>query len=433
MKFFSTRDSSRGISLQDALLNGMPADNGLYMPEAIPQLTPAFIGALKSSSFHEVCLKIAMEFLAPDLGEAEVHRIITESINFDAPLHSLSPNLGALELFHGPTMAFKDFGARFMARLISHFVEKGEQKLTILVATSGDTGSAVAQAFSAVLAVDVFVLYPKGKISPIQESQITTVGGNVHALQIDGVFDDCQALVKQAFTDKEILAKRRLNSANSINIARLIAQIFYYFRAYQQLEAPAPMVVSVPSGNFGNLTAGVLAKRMGLPVCRFCAATNTNKAVPDYLKSGIFRAAPSQQTISNAMDVGNPSNFERLLAIYQRNAQLMGREIVAHSFSDDETRSAMKELYGKYGYIADPHSAVAYLGLKSCSASDDAGYPRVFLATAHAAKFPEVVEPTLGIKLEAPERLASSLKKEKHYTEFSKSFADFKGLLLSSA
>ena len=375
---------------------------------------------------------IAQHLLGDDLPPAELKRIVDHTIQFDAPLIKLEPAIFALELFHGPTLAFKDFGARFLSGLLGYFAQQQSREIVILVATSGDTGSAVANGFLNVPGTRVIVLYPSGKVSGIQEKQFTTLGGNITALEIDGTFDDCQALVKSAFLDPELNQKLLLTSANSINIARLIPQSFYYFNAYKSLQDKSKsLVFSVPSGNFGNLTAGLMAKRMGLPVKQFIAATNINDVVPAYLHTGLFSPKPSQQTISNAMDVGNPSNFYRMLDLYERDFSRLSNDVVSYSFSDEETRQAMKAVFVSKGYVLDPHGAVGYLGLKKQVGQNANQITGVFLETAHPGKFSDVVEETLQQKLSLPERLGKFLINEKVSTPLSRRFDEFKSFLLA--
>ncbi len=357
--------------------------------------------------------------------------MIEEAINFDAPLVSFDAETHVLELWHGPTLAFKDFGARFMARLMKYFREGKDKELIILTATSGDTGSAVAHGFLGVPGIRVIILYPSGKVSDIQEKQLTTMGQNISALEIEGTFDDCQRLVKQTFTDQELRAKLDLSSANSINIARLIPQSFYYAWACAQIgKTDKPIIVSVPCGNFGNLTAGLIAKRMGIPITRFIAATNSNDIVPKYLLTGKFTPAASKKTISNAMDVGNPSNFVRMLELYDHSVENMRQDIVGYSFSDDATRMAIKEVYKRHGYILDPHGAVAYLGLEKYQKEYGKEYRGIFFATAHQAKFLDIVQPLINDPIPVPERLQEYMKREKRSIVLSSEFEQLKRYLL---
>jgi threonine synthase len=357
--------------------------------------------------------------------------MIDHAIQFDAPLVEVEPAISALELFHGPTLAFKDFGARFLSGLVGYFAAQQDKAITILVATSGDTGSAVANGFLNVPGTKVIVLYPAGKVSEIQEKQFTTLGGNITALEVEGTFDDCQRLVKQAFLDTELNQKQTLTSANSINIARLIPQTFYYFYAFGQVKHPSgPVVFSVPSGNYGNLTAGLLAKRMGLPITKMIASTNINAIVPEYFKTQVFTPRASQQTISNAMDVGNPSNFARMLDLYDHHFERLAGDVEGYSFSDEETRSAMRQVFRDKNYRMDPHGAIGYLGLKEYIKSHP-GTQGIFLETAHPGKFKEVVEETLGQSIELPEALIEFSKKEKKSTRIGKEYPDFREILYS--
>ena len=432
LSFYSTNKRVAGISLKEAVLHGLAPDGGLFMPEVIPQFAPSFFEHLFSLSFQEISFQVGKHLLQKSISDNILREIIEKSITFDAPLIRLSDDIHALELFHGPTLSFKDFGARFMAQLMAYFIQGQDQELHILTATSGDTGSAVGHGFLAIPGIKVWVLYPQGQVSEIQEKQLTTIGQNVTALEIEGTFDDCQALVKQAFNDSEIRHRMQLTSANSINIGRLIPQIFYYFYAYAQLNRPfEPMVFSVPSGNFGNLTAGLLAKKMGLPVMRFIAATNINDAVPHYLKTGEFILRPSKNTLSNAMDVGNPSNFARMLDLYNKSLEAIRKDIFGKSFTDKQTEEGIRELFEKYGYMADPHGAVAYLGLKAFQEETKAR--GIFLETAHPAKFITTVEPIIKKKIEVPERLLEELNKEKRSIKLSRDYKDLKNFLLHSS
>ncbi|SFF15880.1 threonine synthase [Thermoflexibacter ruber] len=430
MKFYSTKQQTPPVSLREAVLKGLPADNGLFMPEYIPALPHDFFKNLENLSFQQIAYRVAANLLGEDVPAQDLERIVYEAINFPAPLVSLSENVHILELFHGNTLAFKDFGARFMAQLMGYFVRDDKNTLEILVATSGDTGSAVAHGFLNVPGINVTVLYPKGKVSNFQEKQFTTLGNNITALEIDGTFDDCQALVKQAFLDKELTEKLRLSSANSINIARLIPQAFYYFEAYKQIKnKQKPTVFVVPSGNFGNLTAGLLAKRMGLPISQFVAATNANDIVPYYLSSGTYQPRPSIQTISNAMDVGNPSNFARMADLFEE-VDKMRNEIKGYAFSDEQTKQAMSEVKEKYNYIIDPHGAVGYLALKSYMGEFGENINGIVLETAHPVKFAEVVSPQIGEEVAIPERMRYLLEKEKMSIPMSANFEDFKTFLM---
>ncbi len=426
MNLYSTNHISPDVNFREAIFQGLPPDNGLYMPSEIPALPQSFWDNVENLSFNEMAVAISEILLGDDIPETDLETLIPSALDFEAPAVKLAQDLYCLELFHGPSMAFKDFGARFMAAAMSYFLRKSGNTLNILVATSGDTGGAVAQGFYQVPGISVTILYPKGKVSAIQEMQLTTLDGNIRALEVEGTFDDCQALVKQAFLDEELRNQYRLASANSINIARLIPQAFYYVSAYAQLKKSGKEIVfSVPSGNFGNLTAGVLAMRLGMPVKHFVAATNVNNVVPEFLRTGVYSPiSPSISTISNAMDVGNPSNFPRLKALLgdQMNSYLKG-----YFYTDTQTREAVLEIYRKYSYLACPHTAVAYLGLQDYCRETGADVTGVFLSTAHFGKFLPEMEAILGFTPEIPERLA--LKGEKKTTLLDTSYTAFKTYL----
>lgn len=424
--FYSTHNKNIHASLEEAVMKGLAEDGGLFMPEHIPPLPEAFFKKMHSMTFAEISFEVSKNILRDAIPLDVLTNIIEKAINFDAPLIPLSSTISALELFHGPTLSFKDFGARFMAELMRYFGRHSLETLHILVATSGDTGSAIGQAFLNVPGIKVWILYPKGKVSLIQEKQLTTLGANITALEVDGTFDDCQSFVKKAFSDPLLRQKVNLTSANSINIARLIPQSFYYFYAYSQINAP--VVFSVPSGNFGNLTAGLLAKKMGLPA-QFVAATNINESVPKYLHTGIFEPRPSVHTLSNAMDVGNPSNFGRLLDLYKHEWEGMRHAIYGESFTDDQTRIAIKEVFENSGYLMDPHGAVAYLGLKSYLKKFPGTAKGVFLETAHPSKFADDVEEIIGQKVPIPERLERVLAKEKKSILLEADYENFRRLL----
>ena len=412
MRLISTAGRSPATDIRTALLRGLAPDGGLYVPESLTPLAPEAMQALRRRSFPDVALAVAQHLLGGDLAPETLERLVTSAFDFPVPVVPLGPRTFVLELFHGPTLAFKDFGARFMARLLAALHGDRDQALTVLVATSGDTGSAVGHAFLGVPHTRVVILYPEGKVSPTQERQFTTLGGNVRAIAVAGTFDDCQRLAKEALRDPALAATHRLTSANSINIGRLVAQVFYYFFAWADLpNADAELLISVPSGNFGNLTAGLMAKRLGLPVTRFVAATNANDVVPAYLRTGKFAPRPSVATISNAMDVGNPSNFSRMTALYGGDVDGLRRDVVGSAHTDDETRACIADVERRFGYILDPHSAVGYLGLQRPLAErpDATG---VFLAAAHPAKFSGVVEPVIGRPVPVPERLAGVLRRE---------------------
>ena len=431
MKLYSTKNPTKFVSLKEAVFKGLPEDNGLYMPENIPQLSADFIKNLKDHSFQSIAFEVAKTLIGESIPEKDLKRIVESAIDFPAPVVRLDDDAHILELFHGPSLAFKDFGARFMAQLMSYFNQGDNKELVILVATSGDTGGAVAAGFYKTLGIKVVILYPSGKVSMLQEKQLTTLGENVTALEIQGTFDDCQALVKKAFLDDELTSKIRLSSANSINIARLIPQSFYYFEAYKQLDTKGkPVVFSIPSGNFGNLTAGLFAKKMGLPVHQFIAATNANDVVPQYLASGEYKPVPSVRTLSNAMDVGNPSNFARMLDVYGSTWNNMINDIKGYSYNDEETKEGVKEVFSKYNYIIDPHGAVGYLALKEYQKTNDV--VGVVLETAHPTKFLDDMESILNQKIPIPERLASLADKKKESILRGIDFESFKDWLLKT-
>lgn len=432
MKYISTRQQEE-TNIKTAILKGLADDGGLFMPEYIPKLDSEFFENLSNFTLQEIGFRVAKEFLGESISDENLKEIIDEVLNFEIPGVKISENTYSLELFHGPTMAFKDVGARFMARMMSYFSEGKPMK--VIAATSGDTGSAVASGFFGVPGIEVYILYPKGKVSPLQEKQLTTWGGNIKALEIDGTFDDCQALAKQILSDEELNQKFTLTSANSINIARLIPQSFYYFWAFAQLQKLGkPIVLSVPSGNFGNLTAGLFAKKMGLPIHQFIASTNENDVVPKFLETGNYQPKPSKQTISNAMDVGNPSNFERMKSLFSNDVSEFRKEIVSYSFSDEETKNTMRKVKKEFNYTLDPHGAVAYLGLENLrqAQSDNISenFIGILLETAHPAKFVEVVEEVLKEKVIIPEKLEAFNKKEKQSLEFSVDFKSLKSYLM---
>ncbi|WP_321281117.1 threonine synthase [Marinifilum fragile] len=428
MKYFSTNNKELRYSFKEAVVKGLAPDKGLFFPVNIPKLSDQFFNELPNKSLAEIGFEVAKHFVGEDIKEKELKNICEEVFNFPIPLVKVEEGVYGLELFHGPTCAFKDVGARFMSRCLSAFAKESKRELTILVATSGDTGSAVANGFLGVEGVKVIILYPKGKVSHIQEQQLTTMGQNITALEVEGTFDDCQALVKDAFADEELNDKYKLTSANSINIARLLPQSFYYFYAWAQLqEKNKEVIVSVPSGNYGNLTGGLLAKQMGLPIHKFVAAANRNKIVPDYLDSGKYQPKPSVQTISNAMDVGAPSNFSRMMEIYKENYSDVIKDINGAWYSDDETKAVMKEVYERESYILDPHGAVGYLGLnKYLNREKQVG---IFLETAHPAKFKDIVEKVIEKEVEIPNYLQECLKKEKKCVVIGKEYQVFKNYL----
>jgi threonine synthase len=428
MLFYSTNQKTPPVTFREAVLKGLADDGGLFMPESFPVMSAGWIETLPKMTLPELSIEIAKRFVDGEIREEDLVEIISDAFYFDAPVRQLGETLFVLELFHGPTLAFKDFGARFMARMMSYFVAESNRELTVLVATSGDTGGAVADGFWNVDGIRVVLLYPRGKVSPIQEQQMTTLGGNISALEIEGSFDDCQKLVKQAFLDPDLNAKIQLTSANSINLSRLIPQSFYYFRGFGQLpDRTSPVIFSVPSGNFGNLAAGLFAKKLGLPVSKFVAATNVNNVVPSYLETGQFEPRPSVQTISNAMDVGNPSNFARILEIYSNDLERIRQDIYGCSFTDDQTRDGMRRLLDQYNYLTDPHGAIGYLGLEHAKLPGTG----IFLETAHPAKFLDVVQPIARTKLEVPVTLKRILKRPKQSIHLPNNFAELKAFLLS--
>lgn len=414
MKWYSTNQKSPLASLREAVLDGVAPDGGLYMPTEIPSFSLNFIEHLPQISFQDIAFEISTQFFKNDLTNATIEEITDKAIRFDAPLIRVEEEVYPLELFHGPTLAFKDFGAQFLAQIMAHFVQSFDKELTVLVATSGDTGSAVANGFLGVEGIRVVLLYPSNRVSSIQEQQLTTLGNNVSALEVDGTFDDCQNLVKQAFADPDLQKKINLTSANSINIARLIPQTFYYFRAFGQLQPGEKNVrISVPSGNFGNLTAGLISKKMGLQIKQFIAATNINDIVPKYLENGEFTPKPAIETIANAMDVGNPSNFTRMLELYDHSVAKMRKDINACSFTDEQVQETIHDVFSSFEYIMDPHGAIGYLGLKNFMKNNSSHEPGIFLATAHPAKFWDHVYPIVGNKLQMPESLKQTMNKEK--------------------
>ncbi|WP_296705343.1 threonine synthase [Algoriphagus sp.] len=430
MKFYSTNNFNHQVSLADAVVKGLAPDQGLYMPERIPILPKSFFDIISDLSFKEIGYEVIGSIFCEDLSDEQIRDLVDHTLTFDAPLVKVGKDVFSLELFHGPTLAFKDFGARFCSKLMSMLLVDSNKKVRVLVATSGDTGSAVANGFLGVAGVDVIILFPKGKVSELQEKQFTTLGQNITSLEVDGVFDDCQKMVKEAFLDQELNQKLLLTSANSINIARWIPQALYYFYAFSKIPKNDKKVVfAVPSGNFGNIAAGILAQRMGLPIDHFVAATNLNKVVPDYLKGAEFKSMASIQTISNSMDVGNPSNFPRLLALFGGDEHLLKNKVSGYFYSDNETIETMQQVK-KSGYTLDPHGAVGYRGLKDFM-SENSGYQGVFLETAHPGKFKDVVEKALNEKLVLPERLAAFMSGKKNVEPLENNFEGFKSYLLN--
>jgi threonine synthase len=434
MQLYSTNDSSLRVEFKEALFNSLPADNGLYMPLIIPVLDAGFLGNMDQYPMQEIAFRVAAALLGDSIPETSLQEIIYDAINFPAPLVQLDAKTYVLELFHGPSLAFKDFGARFMSRVMSFFLKNREGMLDVLVATSGDTGGAVAAGFLGVPNTRVTILYPKDKISAVQQLQLTSHGENIHAIEIDGTFDDCQALVKSAFLDSDLARRFRLTSANSINIARLIPQTFYYFNAYAELkrQGKEQIVFSVPSGNFGNLAAGLLASKMGLPVKQFLAATNVNDTVPSFLKTGIYKPARSIQTFSNAMDVGNPSNWVRITDLFDNDIDELKQIIKGYCFTDQETLQAIHTIFSHYGYIACPHTAIGWLGTREWQERNPEGEAcTVFLSTAHPCKFPDVLPEELTHTMELPEHLLRLKNKPGKYTPMSNNYQDFKNYLMN--
>ena len=411
MNYYSLNKKSPNVSFKDAVVNGLAPDRGLYFPENITPLSKEFIENISDYSNIEIAYEVIKQFVGDQIPTETLKQIINETLSFDFPVVSIEENVSTLELFHGPTMAFKDVGARFMARCLGYFNRNNNDQLTVLVATSGDTGGAVADGFLDVKGVDVVILYPSGKVSDIQEKQLTTLGKNITALEVDGVFDDCQEMVKTAFLDNEITPI--LTSANSINVARWLPQMFYFFFAYKQVcKQQKEVTFSVPSGNFGNICAGIMAQKLGLPIKHFVASTNINDTVSNYLANGIYEPKPSKATISNAMDVGNPSNFIRIQELFSNNIAALKKAFSSYSFTDDETREAMKTIYKKNDYIADPHGAVGYLGAKEYQ-KENPDTLCIFLETAHPVKFLDIVENTLNVQIAIPEQIKSVINKEK--------------------
>ncbi len=430
MKYYSTNQQAPMADLRKAVVKGLAEDRGLYMPERINKLPKAFFDDIHTMSFRDIAYNVADAFFGEDVDSDALQDIVYDTLSFDCPVVKVKDNIYSLELFHGPTLAFKDVGARFMARLLQYFIrmEGSDELVNVLVATSGDTGSAVANGFLGVEGIHVYVLYPKGKVSPIQECQFTTLGQNITAVEVDGVFDDCQALVKSAFMDEELNKHMRLTSANSINVARFLPQAFYYFNAYARMEAGSDIVVCVPSGNFGNICAGLFAHEMGLPVKRFIAANNANDVFYNYLQTGNYEPKPTIQTLANAMDVGDPSNFARIYDLYGKSHDNITRLISGATYSDEQIKETMRKCYAETGYVLDPHGACGYRALEEQLKDGETG---VFCETAHPAKFKEKVDAILGIDTPIPERLANFMKGKKQSVEMPKDFADFKRFLMT--
>ena len=432
MQFYSTNGQAPIATLEKAVVKGLAEDKGLYMPERIKPLPKEFFDNIENLSFQEIAYKVADAFFGEDVPAEDLKRIVYDTLAFDCPCVKVTDTIYSLELFHGPTLAFKDVGARFMARLLQYFLKKeGAGQVNVLVATSGDTGSAVANGFLGVDGIHVYVLYPKGKVSPIQECQFTTLGQNITAVEVDGVFDDCQALVKNAFIDKELNEHMQLTSANSINVARFLPQAFYYFYAYAQMKKKGlakQFVVCVPSGNFGNICSALFGKRMGLPVKRFIAANNANDVFFKYLQTGKYEPKASVQTIANAMDVGDPSNFARVYEIYGKNHNAICADISGATYTDEQIAETIKEVKAETGYVCDPHGACGYRALKEGLKEGEVG---VFLETAHPAKFKDTVDRILGGDIEIPAKLQAFMKGTKQSVPMSKDFADFKQFLMA--
>ena len=432
MKYYSTNGNAPIADLHKAVVKGLAEDRGLYMPQEIKKLPKAFFDDIQDMTFQNIAYNVASAFFGEDVDLDALQDIVYDTLQFDCPVVKVKDNIYSLELFHGPTLAFKDVGARFMARLLQYFIRmEGKSDLVnVLVATSGDTGSAVANGFLGVEGIHVYVLYPKGKVSPIQECQFTTLGQNITAVEVDGVFDDCQALVKSAFMDDELNKHMKLTSANSINVARFLPQAFYYFNAYARMKALGKaddLVICVPSGNFGNICAALFGHEMGLPVKRFIAANNANDVFYNYLQTGKYEPKPSVQTLANAMDVGDPSNFARIYDLYGKSHERIASLISGATYTDDQIRETMRQCYAETGYVLDPHGACGYQALVDGLQEGEVG---VFCETAHPAKFKEKVDDILGIDVEIPERLAAFMRGEKQSVPMTKEFSDFKQYLL---
>lgn len=431
MQYYSTNNKDLKVDLREAVFKGLAPDKGLFMPENIPVFPSDFFEKLLSLDFPGISLEISKALFGENIHDNDLKELVYDAINFPAPVINLSQNVSTLELFHGPTLAFKDVGARFMARMLSLLVKDHPEDIHVLVATSGDTGSAVANGFLGVEGIKVHVLYPKNKVSKIQEIQFTTLGENISALEVDGTFDDCQRMVKEAFNSPDLKDKLTLTSANSINLARLLPQSFYYFNAYRQLDNKKKLVFCVPSGNFGNLTAGLIARRMGLPVDHFIAATNVNDIVPQYLTRGIFKTRPSISTLANAMDVGDPSNFARMLDLFEHSHEKMKKIISGYSCNDQEIKNGIKNCLEETGYLPDPHGSTGYQAARDYLKQDPEAHV-VFLETAHPAKFRETVAATTGIEVEIPGRLKKFFNRKKRSIPMRNEFADLRDYLLEN-
>lgn len=430
MQLYSTNDKTNTVNLKEAVLKSLAKDKGLYMPTEIPRLPTAFLDNLELFSFKEIAFQVSKNLFGETIPNWDLWQICDRAMTFPAPVVPVTEDISSLELWHGPSLAFKDFGARYMAQLMSYFTKDEDEQLTILVATSGDTGGAVAAGFLNTPGIEVIILYPSGRVSPLQEKQLTTLGGNIFACEVDGSFDDCQAMVKAAFVDDDLNQMYNLSSANSINIARLIPQSFYYFEAMKQLDSRKEHIFCVPSGNFGNLTAGLLARKMGLPIKEFIAATNLNNVVPDYLNTGVYSPQPSVATISNAMDVGAPSNFVRIQELFDHDHDQVTKTIKGYYYDDDQTRKSMVDVHKATGYIADPHGAVGFQAAKEYLAVNNGNSHITVLETAHPSKFLSTVEDTLGQKVDVPQRLSILANKKKIATQLSSRYDDFKAYLI---
>ncbi|MBL7561091.1 threonine synthase [Olleya sp. YSTF-M6] len=429
MKYYSLNKKAPNTTFRDAVIKGLAPDKGLYFPENITPLPASFFENINDLSYNDIAFEAIQQFVSPDIPKDVLKTIIAETLSFDFPVIQLNDNISTLELFHGPTMAFKDVGARFMARCLGYFNQDNTNEVTVLVATSGDTGGAVANGFLGVKGVNVVILYPSGKVSDIQEKQLTTLGQNIKALEVDGVFDDCQDMVKRAFLDTDLTSKMQLTSANSINVARWLPQLLYFMFAYKQLyKTKKEIVFSVPSGNFGNVCAGMMAQQLGLPIKHFIASNNQNNVVTNYLKTEEYTPKPSVQTISNAMDVGNPSNFIRIQEIYKNNFSTLKNNLSSYSFTDNQTKDALKEIHDQYNYVADPHGAVGYLGCKAYL-KEHQNTHCVFLETAHPTKFLDVVEEVIKQKQPLPVQIEAVMDKTKVATKIS-TYDDLKTFLL---
>jgi len=429
MLYYSTNNHQHKVSLKEAIVKGIAEDKGLFMPEKITALSKSFFDNIANLSLQEIAFEVALQFFGEDVDHDALKEIVYDSMNFPIPLVEIKPDLYSLELFHGPTLAFKDVGGRFMARMLNYFTKNQKEEIIVLAATSGDTGSAVANGFLGVEGIKVGILYPKGKVSAIQEMQFTTLGQNITAFEVDGTFDDCQTMVKQAFGDVALRQKLKLTSANSINIGRLLPQSFYYFHGYAQLpDKGKETVVCVPSGNYGNLSAAIIAKRMGLPINYFIAASNVNDIVPAYLKTAVYSPRPSEQTIANAMDVGNPSNFARILDLYDHSYEAIRADISGYSCTDATIRKTIADVYKTCGYLLDPHGAVGYTAL--AKALKGTGKQGFFIETAHPVKFNDVVEDIIHEPVAIPERLEHFMKGTKQSIETSTNYAEFRERLI---